>query len=441
MAASRTQAPPDSALAARVAAVLDQAGVGHGSRLCVALSGGVDSVVLLHVLAGLRGATGFLLSAAHVQHGLSPHAEQWLEHCAALCRQLAIPFTPLQVAVRRDHPDGLEAAARDARHAALSGIAADWLAFGHHQDDQAETLLFRMLRGTGVRGAAVMGIIEQRRLRPLLGTPRAAVLAYARAHGLEWVEDESNADLRHSRNFLRHEILPRIESRFPAAAGMLARSAANFREADALLDDLACIDAAACGGLRLCIDALRALPEPRLRNLIRSRIHALGLEAPSRARLIEVVRQLRDGTAASLYLPMGAAVCCLHRGEVWLEPPLGPAPRTVIWRGERELVWGTGRLRLVETAGEGVCLRHVRAAAELVFDVRRAGLRMSNAAGRPRHTFKNLCQEAGVPAWLRAHLPVLYADGDPIWIAQVGIAPGAACAPGEPGLRLEWLRG
>lgn len=440
MAASRTSALPDASLAARVAAVLAEAGVGHDSRLCVALSGGVDSVVLLHVLAGLRSQAGFSLSAAHVHHGLSPHAGSWLEHCAGLCGGLGVPFTPLYVTVERAHPDGLEAAARAARHAALAGVPADWRVFGHHQDDQAETVLFRLLRGAGVRGAAAMAAIEPGRLRPLLGVSRAEILTHARTHGLEWVEDESNADPRHTRNFLRHDILPRFETAFPAASAMFARSAKNFREADALLEELAAIDAAACGGERLRVDALRALPELRLRNLLRSRIHALGLEAPPRVRLIEAARQLRDSQVSSLYLPLGAAACCMHRGEVWVERELGPPPDPLCWQGRQELPWGGGRLRLVEVCGEGVSAARLRAASEVVFDVRREGLRMRTATGRPRHTFKNLCQEAGVPAWLRGHLPVLYLDGEPVWIAGIGIAPEAACPAGEVGVRPAWVR-
>lgn len=441
MAASRTSALPDASLAARVAAVLAEAGVGHDSRLCVALSGGVDSVVLLHVLAGLRSETGFSLSAAHVHHGLSPHAGRWLEHCASLCEGLDVPFTPLYVMVERAPPEGLEAAARAARHAALAGVPADWRVFGHHQDDQAETVLFRLLRGAGVRGAAAMAAIEPGRLRPLLGAGRAEILAHAQTHGLEWVEDESNADPRHVRNFLRHDILPRIEMAFPAASAMLARSAVNFREADALLEELAAIDAAACGGERLRVDALRALPEPRLRNLLRSRIHALGLDAPPRARLIEAARQLRDSQVSSLRLPLGAAVCCMHRGEVWVECELGQPPGPLCWQGGQDMPWGGGRLTLVDVCGEGVSAARLHAAREVVFDVRREGLRMRTATGRPRHTFKNLCQEAGVPAWLRGHLPVLYLDGEPVWIAGVGIAPEAACAAGEAGVRPAWVRG
>lgn len=442
MAASRTRAQPESLLAARVAAVLAEAGVSAGARVCVALSGGVDSVVLLHLLAGLRSQTGLALSAAHVHHGLSPNADRWQAHCAALCEALAVPFTSLPVTVDRGHAGGLEAAAREVRHAALVTLSADWLAFGHHLDDQAETLLFRMLRGVGVRGAAAMSPVERGCLRPLLGIRRAELLAYAASQDLAWVEDESNADPRHARNRLRHEVMPRIEAAFPAAGAMLARSATNFREAQALLDDLAVLDAAACGGERLRVDSLQALPEPRLRNLIRSRIHALGLDAPPRARLVEAMRQFRESDGISLYLPLGAAACCVHRGEAWVEPQLGAPPEPSRWQGQSELPWGSrGRVIFRAVVGDGLSRSRLHSAREVVLALRREGLRMRTAAGRPRHSFKNLCQEAGVPSWLRTHVPVLYADGEPVWIAGVGVAPEAACAAGASGLRPEWLRG
>lgn len=441
MAASRTRAQLESGLAARVAVVLAEAGVCADARLCVALSGGVDSVVLLHVLASLRAQTGFLLSAAHVHHDLSPHADRWQAHCAGLCAALGVPFTALPVKVERDHADGLEAAARDARHAALRGVPADWLVFGHHQDDQAETVLFRLLRGAGVRGAAAMAPVDSGLLRPLLGTRRAEILAYAASHDLTWVDDESNADPRHARNRLRHEVMPHIEAAFPAACAMLARSVTNFREADALLEDLAALDAAACGGERLHVNALQALSEPRLRNLIRSRVHALGLDAPPRARLVEATRQLRESDGISLYLPLGAAACCVHRGEVWVEPQLGTMPEPLRWQGQLQMAWSGGRVDFRPVAGGGLSLAYLQAAQEVILGTRRQGLRMRTAPGRPHHSFKNLCQEAGVPAWLRSRLPVLYADGSPVWMAGVGIAPEAACAPGEAGVSPEWIRG
>ena len=443
MAVSRTRAQPESALIARVAAVLAEAGVGRASRVCVALSGGVDSTVVLHVLAGLRSAAGFSLCAAHVHHGISPHAEQWREHCAQACASLNVPFSALRVIVPRDHPDGLEAAAREARHAALASVEADWLVFGHHRDDQAETVLFRLLRGAGVRGAGAMAPVASRRLRPLLGTRRDEILAYAQSASLAWVEDESNADVCHVRNRLRHEVLPCLEAVFPAAGAMLTRSAENFREADALLADLAELDAVACGEIgRWRVEAVKALSDSRLRNLIRWRIHALGFDAPPRARLIEAVRQLRESAAVSLYLPLGGAACCMHQGSLWVERSLDAVPSATNWRpgAEGEVEWAGGRVVNRVATGEGLSLRLLQAAESVKLSARGEGLRMRIAPGRPRRSFKNLCQEAGIPAWLREYLPVLYVDGAPVWIGRIGLNPEAVCAPGEPGVQLEWVR-
>lgn len=444
MAASRTRAQPDSILAGRVAAVLDAAGVGPGSRLCVALSGGVDSVVTLHLLAALRKRCGFALRAAHVDHGLQPAAGDWAAFCERLCADLALEIDVFRVTVRHDHPDGLEAAAREARHAALATLTVDWLVFGHHLDDQAETLLFRLLRGVGVRGAGAMAACEPGapgRLRPLLEARRSEILDHARTAGLAWVEDLSNADRRHARNRLRHDVLPCVEAAFPQAAAMLARSALNFREADGLLDELAHQDARACGdGESFSLTALRALSAPRLRNLLRWRIRCSGADAPARARLVEAVRQLRHGVSPSLHLPLGQVACCVHRGRVWVEAmPAHGLPQPVRWCGEEEIAWSDGCVVFERRRGDGLCAALLER-GEVVVAPRQAGLRMSDAPGRPRHSFKNLCQEAGVPPWWRDRLPVVYVDGEPVWIAGVGIAASARCESGAEGVLPSWWR-
>jgi tRNA(Ile)-lysidine synthase len=196
------------------------------------------------------------------------------------------------VAVERHSADGLEAAARRARHEAYSRVATDWLLLAHHQGDRAETMLFNLLRGAGVRGAGALQERNGRGLRPLLTVSRADIRGYADAHSLTWVEDESNTDTRFSRNFLRHRVLPEIEERFPAATARLAAAADHFAEAADLLDELALLDLATqAPEFPVQIDLLAALSEPRARNVLRYLLSQAGVGIPSEERLIEALRQ------------------------------------------------------------------------------------------------------------------------------------------------------
>ncbi|MDR0717491.1 MAG: tRNA lysidine(34) synthetase TilS [Azoarcus sp.] len=438
-----------------VAAALTEAGVAPHHRLCCALSGGVDSVTLLDALDTLRAHFGFTLEAAHIHHGLDPAASDWQDFCTGLCQRRAITLHTFRVDIARSHPDGLEAAARAARHAALARVACDWLALGHHRDDQAETVLFRLLRGAGVQGAAAMGMIEAPqararagRLRPLLHIGRETILAHARARGLAWVDDPGNTDPRFSRNDLRHRLLPAIETAFPAARATLARAATHFREAAGLLDELAEIDAAACGGGPDESNdnvferaALLGLSQARLANLLRRELRRRGSLPPPAARLSEAMRQLRT-VEGPLLLPLGEQlVCHSYRGRVWLAPAQEAAPRAITWQPQTgRLAWAGGEIHCRRVTGAGVAAAALERAGACRFTARAPGLRL-RLPGRPLKSFKSLCQESGIPAWLRERLPVLEADGQAAWIGGLGVDAGFACAPGQAGWALEWLPG
>ena len=258
-----------------------------GQTVAVGLSGGVDSVVLLNALRGF----GLPLSALHVHHGLSVNADRWEAFCRKLCDAWNIPLAVKRVTVARGSPQGLECAARQARHNAYAEAGDDWLALAHHADDQAETLLFNLIRGTGVRGAAAMAERNGRLLRPLLAVTRETILAYARTRGLAWIEDESNADLRHSRNFLRHRIVADISRRFPGAAVNLAAASRRFAESQDLLDDLAAMDLGGGHDFPVATELLRSLPEYRARNVLRYLLAGRGVQVPSEERLTEALRQ------------------------------------------------------------------------------------------------------------------------------------------------------
>ncbi|RKT50042.1 tRNA(Ile)-lysidine synthase [Azonexus fungiphilus] len=293
MAGSRNRLPDP---AARVGAFVAARLAGSGP-VWLALSGGRDSVVLLHLLAGelVPGR----LRAIHVDHGLSPNAGAWADFCRSTCAALAVPLQVVPVHVERSSAQGLEAAARAARYAAFAAHlppAADLL-LAQHRGDQAETLLFNLLRGSGLAGAAAMREVRTqaglRLLRPLLDVPRAAIDAYAAAHGLTWIDDESNDDRRFSRNFLRHEVLTVIAARFPGVEANLAQAAGHFGEAVDLLDEVAASDWAAVRvGDAAALDGLRRLSFARLKNLLRWRLRQLGWQPPVAARLDEFARQL-----------------------------------------------------------------------------------------------------------------------------------------------------
>lgn len=420
-----------------------------GARLCVALSGGVDSVVLLHALDRLRRSRlSFTLSAVHVHHGLSANADAWARFCRELCKDSDVPLETVRVDVPRASGEGLEAAARRLRHAVFARCPSDWLALAHHRNDQAETVLFRLLRGAGVAGASGMPAERSlvggpRLIRPLLDVPRALIAHYADQHSLAWVEDESNADSRHRRNHLRREVMPRIEAHFPGAATALARAARHFSEAAALLDDLAGSDRAAVAGAcgRIDIEGFNALSPARARNLLRSELLAAGFRAPDARWLDEALRQL--ATAA------GSSQVCVatldgelhaYRGELYVLARRAAVPQVALtWHGEAALPWGDQRVSFVRGTGVGICSR-LLAADRVCLRVRQGGERLQPDPRRPGRTLRNLLQEAGVPPWERARLPLLWSGERLAWVAGLGVDAAFACAAGEEGLLPVWER-
>ena len=217
------------------------------SPIAVGLSGGIDSVVLLDILVELRASKRLApnaLQAIHVHHGLSPNADQWLAFCEKLCLGLDVDFQSHRIAVARDAAGGVESAARAARYAAFASSDAQVIALAHHADDQAETVLHQLLRGTGLQGMAGMGarrVINARQVlvRPMLGLTRVQIEHYAAERGLEWIEDESNVDTAFTRNFLRHDVMPLLETRFPHYRESLARGGSHAAEASELTEALA----------------------------------------------------------------------------------------------------------------------------------------------------------------------------------------------------------
>lgn len=441
-----------------------------GQKVLLALSGGLDSRVLLQLLVQAQGDAqlDIQLSALYINHGLSPNADAWAAFCAAECEALGVAFTSQQVEVDRDSGLGVEASARQARYAALLATDADHILLAHHQDDQAETLLLQLIRGSGSKGLAAMASADQQRrlLRPLLETSRSELEAYAQQQGLKWVEDESNGDTHYDRNFCRHQVLPLLEQRFPAVKRNLARSASHLAESAELLDELAQLDAAPMQDQgRLHLPPLALLSEARARNVLRWWLASFGLHMPGTRRLQEMRKQLLEAVATATLKVLVQHDVFLRRFQDYaylsLEPslPQAPwlnaapslhemaflseslmlAPQTELhWQGETE--WdlpANGRLLLQQVEGEGLSLAQLNH-QPLLLRYRSGGERMKPDAKRPTRTLKQLTHEHQVPPWLRERLPLLYLGETLAIIPGLGVASHLQAGPGEAGLVISW---
>ncbi|WP_207283718.1 tRNA lysidine(34) synthetase TilS [Pseudomonas sp. FW300-N2F2] len=409
----------------------------------IAFSGGLDSTVLLHLLATLSQHHALpALSAIHVHHGLQAVAEAWPDHCRSVCAALGVPLDVVNVQVRPGA--SIERAAREARYGAF--VAAlhgnEVLLTAQHRDDQAETLLFRLLRGAGVRGLAAMP--RQRPLglghllRPLLEVSRAELQAYATQQGLSWIDDPSNDDHRYARNYLRQRVFPVLAAHWPQASATLARSAAHMGEAQGLLDDLARIDLSQAvtpgafdwlGLPSLVLAPLRALSPARQRNALSHWLAPLTLlpdsdhwagwdslrDAADDARPIW---RLADGelhrAAGRVWWLSDHWLCSLPGPVDWADPAL-PLPLP-----------GNGQVVLIGQPPAGPLSVRYRQGGEVLA-----------LASRGHRDLKRLLNEKGVPAFVRGRLPLLY-QGEQL-LAVANLAGLDAQADGS--WRLIWTPG
>ncbi|WLQ11461.1 tRNA lysidine(34) synthetase TilS [Hahella aquimaris] len=399
------------------------------SRLYIAYSGGLDSSVLLHAARRVWPA-GAHMEAIHVHHGLSPNADIWMEHCQKECQSLDITCLahPVNVAA---NGDSLEAAAREARYRVferyLSEHAGAVLLQGHHQNDQAETILFRLLKGHGVKGLA--GIPCQRTLgkgmlrRPLLNFTRLELEALAQRWGLTWVEDESNADALFDRNFLRNEILRPMSVRWRNAVAMIAETGRRMSEASSLLDELAEIDlqgeTVSADELELAV--LSGLSPHRRKNALRYWLQAAGL-APSESDLVEILAQMlhAEGSHQPCY-PLGESVLRRHDGRLFITETIvtPPSGYEVVWPLAEVLLTPVGRL-VAEPANAG--LRQPAVDETVIVRFRHGGERFRPKGRGGSCTLKKWLQERGIPPWRRDSIPLIYFNNELVAVGSYGVA-------------------
>lgn len=432
-------------LLARIAELSEASG--DPGRFVVAFSGGLDSTVLAHALAATRERHRLPILAVYIDHGLQRDSTEWAEHCTRFAASHGIGFLSRRVAVDPQSGLGPEGAARKARYAVLRQLLepGDWLLSAHHQDDQAETVLLNLMRGSGPAGIAGIRAIRKFAagwlVRPLLDTPQSDLQDYARRQGLEYVADPSNLDQQFDRNYLRHEVLPRLESRWPDAASRIRRSATLASEAAALLAELAEADARRLGERpdRLSVQGLRELPAPRQRNLLRYVILELGLPVPGALPLESIISNLiaaRDDAQPLVVWP--GAKARRYRDQLYLlgaDDLAAPADATrLIDAAHTLLPRGLGLLALQPGADRGLSAAVVARGLELRYRVGGEEIKPYGQAHTKK--LKKLLQAEGIVPWMRERIPLVYSGDTLVAVADLWLAASAAS---EPGTAILWL--
>jgi len=443
-------------------------------RLVVGYSGGLDSAVLVKLLVAYCGQPSqksrFSLEAVHINHQLSANADSWQAQCEAVCEQYKLPITSVKVDVNANGK-GVESAARDARYQVFQEVCAGdgVLLLAHHLNDQAETFFIRLMRGSGPLGLGSMKELSQYSempvLRPLLSESREDLERFAQSEALSWVNDESNADSRYDRNYLRNDVLPLLESRWPSMLLSVSRSARLCSEAQSLADDLAVLDVAKLrkevGGFGECLDVnlLDKLSSTRIVNVLRYCLRVQGLPLPSEvvlARVLTEVIPAREDASPLVQWPGGEVR--RYDGALYLLSPLAgvesdarqklPVPLVNLepikvnegdiygyalpWGGELFISTnekGLEKLRSQEGAAlDGILSLSLTADQWLRVSVRIATSKDSlKPEGRSANPLKHWWQQCRTPTWFRRRQPLLFCDD------ALLLAPGLIAGGGDVG--------
>tara|TARA_E500000331_G_scaffold357881_1_gene421407 strand:- start:149 stop:1474 length:1326 start_codon:yes stop_codon:yes gene_type:complete len=393
-----------------------QSQLASANRLVVAYSGGADSLSLLLLAA----STNKQVVGLHINHGLHPDADEWQKICAEQCRVLGIPFEFMSVVVEKG--GSVEQHARNARYQAFEDFLMqdDLLLLAHHADDQLETVLFNLLRGSSVAGVVGMpsarAVGAARLFRPLLDVQRSSLVEFCTDKGLRWVEDSSNFDVSLDRGYLRHKVIPLIEARWPDAGATLLRAVDRDGEVRQLIDSVAEKDLAHCrSAVGLSVDKLLALSSFRREHLLRAWISNAGFPLPTLGVLRTVSSDvlLADESAEPCVSWQGCEIRRFKDSMVFRSQEDFLLPNEpIVLNYESPLSLDVGILSSAQELGRGVPI-----SGDLSVRFRRGGERMRvNGQTRP---LKKIMQESGIPPWLRAQLPLVYCGDSLILIPGI----------------------
>ena len=415
--------------------------------MTVALSGGVDSVVLLNLLHQLQKKHHFTLKASHVHHGLSQNADKWVKFCEKLCGKLSVPLDIHYIQLPKKKSLGIEGEARQLRYEKLLQSKSDVVVLAHHADDQTETFLLQLIRGAGIKGLSSMAHFDEtRRLwRPLLNTSRIDIESYAKLHKLKWIEDESNLNIDFDRNFIRSKILPILKKRFNHIIKVISRSTSHLAEAQNLLNDLARLDLKSYLKSnkykhKLQVKFLNKLSLSRAKNVLRYWLEINGQMMPSKELLDELLRQVLTAKKdATLKIELSKNVeIRRYKDEIYIvkKNPQNRKNYEIVWAGESEISLPNGqKLTFKKVKGKGISLAKIKN-KKLIISNRRGGEFFKPDSKRPTKKVKQLLQESNLPLWERESLPLIFIGDELASIPNYGIDIKFQAKPKEVALEV-----
>jgi len=417
--------------------------------MTVALSGGMDSVVLLNLLHSLQKKHRFTLNAMHVHHGLSKHADKWVRFCEKLCTKLSIPLDVRYVKLPQKKSLGIEGEARRLRYEKLLQSKSDLIVLAHHEDDQAETFLLQLIRGAGVKGLSSMAHFDDVRnlWRPLLNTSRSDIESYAKQHKLKWIEDESNQNIDFDRNFIRSKVFPILKNRFNHIIKVISRSSSHLAEAQHLLDDLAKIDLK--NHLKsnkykhiIQVKSLNKLSLTRAKNVLRYWLEMNDQLMPSKDLLDELLRQvLHAKKDAELKIELSKEFeIRRYQDEIYIVHRNQNTQKNyeIVWNGESEILLPNGsKLQFKKVKGRGINLKFLKD-HKLKISNRKGGEFFKPDSKRPTKKIKQLLQESNLPPWERELLPLIFLDKNLACVPNFGVDVKYQSKSQEDGLEVMW---
>ena len=419
-----------------------------GLEILLGFSGGLDSSVLLHLLIQMQAKLHFKLKAIHVNHGLSSSADDWLNFCKDKCKSLNIELYDEKVKINDKSPLGIEGEARELRYKVIKKKQKGIVVLGHHQNDQAETLMLQLLRGSGLKGLAGMPEFDVKRKfwRPMLNIKKDLLEKYANEHNIEYIEDESNEDINFDRNFIRKKVLPLIESRYRASIETISRSASNISEGHYLNELLALDDSKnvmSDDGGYLLINDLKKLPKVRAINLIRWWLSFNNLQMPSKKNMDELYKQavyIKKDTALNLKVSQKVSIRAHNNKLLIVNLNINSSTFNLKWSGQEELhLPNKTKLQFIRIAEGGLSLSKL-GVKTLSVKSRIGGEKLKSFSDQPSRSLKYLFQTADIPIWERGQIPLIFAKNELVAVPNLAIHHKYQSSMGEEGYQINWLR-